>query len=387
MVLLLLIVSVLTILITIFLLKLLKIITYHKELPIVEELYGNTPMVSIIVPMRNEERNARQCIESLMSQNYSNFEVIVVDDRSEDDTLKILQEFASKHSNIRLVEGTPTPERWIGKNHALWQGVREAKGIWFLFLDADTISENHMLPSAIKYAEDNSIDMLSLSPLQILETFWERVVQPVIFSSLYYAFPQKKINDPKSKLAAAIGQFILIRRSVYEKTGGHSSIKNKIVEDFALAQLVKGSGYRLCVMRGIKLIRTRMYTNFDELWEGWTKNLFIGLNKRWRNLMFLVSVLLSWGIIPPVLFIWSVFNTVCQQSLSFVQLSIAFESTFLLALIIYTAWQTTRLFSIPRFYSLTVPLGVAVYIAMVLSSAYKVASGEGVSWKDRVYKL
>jgi chlorobactene glucosyltransferase len=387
MVLLLLIVSVLTILITIFLLKLLKIITYHKELPIVEELYGNTPMVSIIVPMRNEERNARQCIESLMSQNYSNFEVIVVDDRSEDDTLKILQEFASKHSNIRLVEGTPTPEGWIGKNHALWQGVREAKGIWFLFLDADTISENHMLPSAIRFVEDNGIDMLSLSPFQILETFWERVVQPVIFSSLYFAFPQQKINDPKSKLAAAIGQFIFIKRSVYENTGGHSSIKNKIVEDFALAQLVKGSGYRLCVMRGIKLIRTRMYTNFDELWEGWTKNLFIGLNKRWRNLMFLVSVLLSWGIIPPVLFIWSVFNTVCQQSLSFVQLSIAFESTFLLAIIIYTAWQTTRLFSIPRFYSLTVPLGVAVYIAMVLSSAYKVASGEGVSWKERVYKL
>jgi len=387
MVLLLLIVSVLTILITIFLLKLLKIITYHKELPIVEELDGNTPMVSIIVPMRNEERNAKQCIESLMSQNYSNFEVIVVDDRSEDDTLKILKEFASKHSNIRLVEGTPTPEGWIGKNHALWQGVREAKGIWFLFLDADTISENHMLPSAIKFVEDNGIDMLSLSPFQILETFWERVVQPVIFSSLYYAFPQKKINDPKSKLAAAIGQFILIKRSVYENTGGHSSIKNKIVEDFALAQLVKGSGYQLCVMRGIKLIRTRMYTNFDELWEGWTKNLFFGLNKRWRNLIFLVSVLLSWGIIPPVLFIWSVFTTVCQQSLSFVQLSIAFESTFLLALIIYTAWQTTRLFSIPRFYSLTVPLGVAVYIAMVLTSAYEVVSGQGVSWKERVYKL
>jgi chlorobactene glucosyltransferase len=387
MVLLLLIVSVLTILITIFLLKLLKIITYHKELPIVEELDGNTPMVSIIVPMRNEERNARQCIESLMSQNYSNFEVIVVDDRSEDDTLKILKEFASKHSNIRLVEGTPTPEGWIGKNHALWQGVREAKGIWFLFLDADTISENHMLPSAIKFVEDNGIDMLSLSPFQILETFWERVVQPVIFSSLYYAFPQKKINDPKSKLAAAIGQFILIKRSVYENTGGHSSIKNKIVEDFALAQLVKGSGYRLCVMRGIKLIRTRMYTNFDELWEGWTKNLFFGLNKRWRNLIFLVSVLFSWGIIPPVIFIWSVFNTVWGQSLSFVQLSIAFESGFLLALIIYTAWVTTRIFSIPRSYCLTVPLGAAVYIAMVLSSAYKVASGEGVSWKERVYKL
>jgi chlorobactene glucosyltransferase len=384
---LLLIVSVLTILLTLFLLKLLQIIRYHDEIPHVESLNGNAPMVSIIVPMRNEERNARQCIETLMSQKYRNFEVIVVDDRSEDNTLTILKEFASKHSDFKLIEGTPTPEGWIGKNHALWQGVREAKGDWILFVDADTISENYMLPSTIKFVEDNGVDMLSLSPFQILETFWERVVQPVIFSSLYYAFPQKKINDPKSKLAAAIGQFILIKRSVYEDTGGHSSIKNKIVEDFALAKLVKGSGYRLCVMRGINLIRTRMYTNFDELWEGWTKNLFFGLNRRWRNLIFLVSVLLSWGIIPPVLFIWSIFITVWGQSLSFVHLAIAFESTFLLALVIYTAWHTNRLFSIPRFYSLTFPLGAAVYIAMILSSAYKVASGEGVSWKERVYRL
>jgi chlorobactene glucosyltransferase len=380
-------VSVLTILLTMFLLKLIQIMRYHQEIPIVDNLDEKEPMVSIIVPMRNEERNARQCIEGLISQKYRNFEVIVVDDRSEDNTLAILKEFASKHSNFKLIEGTPTPEGWIGKNHALWQGVREAKGNWILFVDADTISENYMLPSAIKFVEDNSIDMLSLSPFQILETFWERVVQPVIFSSLYFAFQQKKINDPKSKEAAAIGQFILIRRSAYEDTGGHSSIKNKIVEDFALAQLVKGSGYRLCVMRGISLIRTRMYTNFDELWEGWTKNLFFGLNRRWRNLIFLVSVLVSWGIIPPVLFIWSVFSTVWGQSLSFVHLAIAIESAFLVALIVYTASRTNRLFSVPRIYSLTVPLGVAVYIAMVLSSAYKVASGEGVSWKERVYRL
>ena len=384
---LLLIVSVLTILLTIFLVKVLQIIRYHEEIPIVENSYANAPMVSIIVPMRNEERNARQCIEGLMSQKYRDFEVIVVDDRSTDNTLAILKEFTSKHINFKLIEGTPTLEGWIGKCYALWQGVREAKGDWFLFVDADTISENYMLPSVIKYVEDNGIDMLSLSPFQILETFWERVVQPVIFSSLYYAFPQKKINDPESKLAAAIGQFILIRRSAYENTGGHSSIKDKIVEDFALARLIKGSGYRLCVMRGIKLIRTRMYTNFDELWEGWTKNLFFGLRKRWRNLIFLVSVLLSWGIIPPVIFIWSLCNIAWGQSVSFVQLSIAFESAFLLALIVYTSWQTNRLFSIPPYYSLTVPLGAAVYIAMVLSSAYKVASGEGVSWKERVYRL
>lgn len=387
MMLLFLIATIFTTLLTIFLLKLIQIIRYHEEIPAAENLDGDPPLVSIIVPMRNEERNARQCIDSLVSQRYSNFEVIAVDDRSDDNTLNILKEVASRHSNLKLVEGTPTPEGWIGKNHALWQGVREARGDWLLFVDADTISEEKMLCSAIKYVEGNGLDMLSLSPFQVLGTFWERVVQPVIFSSLMFAFPQKKINDPKSKLAAAIGQFILIRRSVYEETGGHSAIKDRIVEDFALAQLVKGSGHRLCVLRGVRLIRTRMYTNFDELWEGWTKNLFFGLNRRWRNLIFLVSVLLCWGIMPPALFIWSILNGLYERPLSSFQLAVAFESTFLMALLLFAAWQTTRLFSIPRAYSLTLPLGAAVYIAMIISSAYKVASGEGVSWKERVYRL
>lgn len=381
------IVSLFTIFLTVFLLKLLRVFSYYEDLPIMENIEGNTPMVSIIVPMRNEERNARQCIESLISQRYPYFEIIVIDDRSEDNTLTILKEIASEYKNLKLIEGTPTPEGWVGKNHALWQGVKQAKGSWLLFVDADTTSENFMLSSVIKYVEENKVDMLSISPFQILETFWERVIQPVIFSSIHQAFPQREINDPKSKKVAAIGQFILIRRTVYEAIGGHSAIKDKIVEDFALANLAKGCGYRLLVLRGIKLIKTRMYTNLSELWEGWTKNLFFGLGKKWRNLLYLIALLLSWGVIPPILFTWSFANLVFQRSYSIVPFLILVESIFLLTLIIYVAWQTTRLFAIPRYYSFTVPLGVAVYIVIVLASAYKVVSGAGVTWKERVYRL
>lgn len=381
------IVSIFTILLTLSLLSLLKALRTREELELVENVGEDPPLISIIVPMRNEERNARRCIESLFSQRYPNFEIIAVDDRSEDKTRNILKELASKNNKLKVIEGTPTPDGWVGKNHALWQGVKLAKGDWLLLVDADTVSEPYMLSSVIKYVEENKVDMFSISTYQVMETFWERVIQPIILSSIYRAFPQKKINDPKSKIAAANGQFILIRRSVYEAVGGHSAVKNRIVEDFAMANLVKSSGYRLRVMRGTKVIRTRMYTNFDEIWEGWTKNLFFGLGKKWILVAFSVVILLARGIIPLILFAWSFINLVLLGVHTPASLLILGESVFLLVLTIYVGLRTAQFFGIPRYYSFAVPLGTAVYIAIILASAYKVASGVGVTWKDRVYRL
>jgi chlorobactene glucosyltransferase len=380
-------VTLFTILLTLFLLSLLKAFRTREELEVVENVRENPTLISIIVPMRNEEKNARRCIESLLTQRYPNFEIIAVDDRSRDNTFKILEELASKNRNLKVIEGAPTPDGWVGKNHALWQGVKQAKGDWLLFVDADTTSEPLMLTSVIKYVEDHKVHMFSISTFQIMETFWERVIQPVILSSIYRAFPQEKINDPRSKIAAANGQFILIRHSVYEAVGGHWEVKNRIVEDFALAKLVKSSGYRLRVMRATKVIRTRMYTNFNEIWEGWTKNLFFGLGKKWSLVALSILILLARGIIPPILFAWSFINVVLLGVHTTTSLLILAESLFLLVLTTYVGRRTAQFFGIPSYYSFTVPLGAAVYIAIILSSAYKVASGVGVTWKDRVYRL
>jgi chlorobactene glucosyltransferase len=382
------IVSIFTILLTIFLLNLQKVTKPSAAgLPVVKNMEGQPPMVSIIVPMRNEERNAKQCIESLLFQNYPNFEVIAVDDRSKDNTLNILKEFASKHGNLRVIEGNSVPEGWVGKNYAIWQAVKWAEGDWLFFVDADTTSEPYMLCSVIKYVEENGIDMFSISPFQVMKTFWERVIQPIIIPFIWHNFPQKKINDPKSKTAAANGQFILIRRSVYDTLGGHSAIKDKIVEDFALANLVKCGGYRLYVIRGVNLVRTRMYTNFNEIWEGWTKNHFFGLGKKWERLVFSIVILLVWGIIPPILFTLSFVNVVFKGVYTLTSLLILSESIFLIILVIQSAWKAARFFGIPRYYAFTSPLGIAVYICIIISSAHKVVSGIGVTWKERVYKL
>jgi chlorobactene glucosyltransferase len=324
----------------------------------------------------------------LLSQNYPNFEIVAVDDWSKDSTLKILKELASRHNNLQVIEGNPVPEDWVGKSYALWRGVEQAKGDWLLFVDADTASPPYMLTSVINYVEENKIDMLSISPFQVLETFWERVIQPVVLSHIYYAFPYKKINDPKSKIAAANGQFILIRQSVYKPIGGHLAVKNRIVEDVALANLVKGRGYRLHFVRGKRLIKTWMYTNFGEIWEGWTKNLFFGLGRKWTRVIFSVVILLACGFIPPILFTWSAVKIFFQGAYTLPALLILAESTFLLVLIVYNFWrQGTKLFAIPGYYSFTVPLGILIYVAIILSSAYKVVSGMGVTWKERVYRL
>ncbi|HEX3036085.1 MAG TPA: glycosyltransferase family 2 protein [Thermodesulfobacteriota bacterium] len=381
------IVSMFTVFIAIFLWELLKAVKRYEELPVVKNIQGDAAPISIVVPMRNEERNARRCIESLVSQNYPNFEIIVVDDRSEDGTLSILKELASKYSNLKVMEGTPTPLGWVGKNHALWQGVEQTKGEWLLFVDADTISEPDMLASVMKYVEDNKIDMFSISTFHIMETFWERVIQPVVISSIYYAFPQDEVNDPESKKASASGQFILIKHSVYKAVGGHSAIRDRIVEDFALANLVKSSGYRLRIIRGTKLIKTRMYTNFGEIWEGWTKNLFFGLGRKWMQLIAFIVLLIGRGIVPALLFIWAFVTVFIQGVTDPIVLLILVESFFLVVLSIYVYWRITRYFAIPPYYSLTFPLGIMIYVGIVLSSAYKVASGTGVTWKQRVYRL
>jgi chlorobactene glucosyltransferase len=381
------IISIFTIILTIFLLDLLRVTTRFDELPIVKTIDGNTPLVSVIVPMRNEERHARQCIESLLSQSYPNLEVIAVDDMSKDNTLNILNQLALTHANLKVIEGTSTPQGWTGKNHALWHGVMQANGDWLLFVDADVSSEPYMLTSAIRYVEDNKVDMLSISPFHVLTTFWERVIQPVIFTSIFYAFPPEKINDPSSKIAAAMGGFILIRRGVYEAIGGHSSIKDRILEDFSLAYLVKSSGYKLSIMKGEKLVSVKWYANFTEMWQGWTKNIFFGLGKKWEQLIVSVFMLLALGVFPPVLFVWSCIEVFSSGVQSYVWLVILAESLFLLILALYIGRHCANLFAIPRYYSFTFPIGIVIFIAMMLASAYKITKGSGITWKERVYRL
>jgi chlorobactene glucosyltransferase len=361
-----------------------KRIREFEEIKVSNSSLEKSYIVSIIIPMRNEGENAERCINSLMNQDYRNYEVTAVDDMSTDDTLRILKELSVKYPNLKIMKGSPKPQGWVGKNYALWQGVQRAQGEWLLFIDADTYSESYTLISALSYAEEHKTEMLSIFPFQELGSFWERVIQPIIFASIASALPYGKVNSPNHKEAAANGQFILIRREVYEAVGGHEAIRNEIVEDFALAKLVKGKGYRLRVARGRELVRTRMYRNLKEVWEGWTKNIFLGLDKDWRRLIFGIIMLFLWGFLPVFLVVQSALALF--SGIDSIRLIIFIESSWLVLFNFYISWERTRAYGIPPYYAALFPLSACAFIGIMISSTYKVVSGKGVMWKGRIYE-
>lgn len=226
-----------------------------------------TPEVSVIVPARNEEASLADCLRTLVSQAGVNDEIIVVDDASTDGTRAIAEGFP-----VRVIAADPLPEGWTGKCNAAWSGAKAAKGQWLLFTDADTKHASNSIAGGLQEAKENEAGLLSYSPKQKVASLAERALMPVIFGELATKYPPKDVCDPNSPVAAANGQYLLIRRDVYDAIGGHAAVATTILEDVELARRAKQSGHKLCFHYS-DVVSARMYRGFGEMWEGWTKNL------------------------------------------------------------------------------------------------------------------
>ncbi len=225
--------------------------------------------VSVVVPARDEEANLASCLQSLVNQQGVSCEVIVVDDHSTDRTREIAESFT-----VQVIEADALTAGWSGKCNACWTGAKIAKGKWLLFTDADTRHSPASIASGLREAEAHGAALLSYSPKQEVHTLAERALMPVIFAELATSFRPKEVSDPASPVAAANGQYLLIRRDAYDAVGGHAAVAQAILEDVELARKVKSAGYRL-QFRLSDVVSTRMYRNFPQLWEGWTKNLVL----------------------------------------------------------------------------------------------------------------
>ena len=234
---------------------------------------SNTGRVSAIVPARNEETVIAACVESLAVQEEI-AEILVIDDQSSDRTAEIVRSLAAKYPMVRLLESLELPAGWVGKNHAVWIGAREARGEWLLFTDADAVHSGDSAAKALMIAAENGAALVSFSPEQMMETWYERALIPYVFTRLNQRFRFADVNDPRDAAAAANGQFILIRRDAYEAIGGHASLAGEVLEDVALALQVKAAGYRLWFGSGKGIVRVRMYRTFAAMWAGWKKNLY-----------------------------------------------------------------------------------------------------------------
>ena len=251
------------------------------------------PLVSAIIPAKDEEAILADCLASVAAQTYPNLEILVVDDRSGDRTAEIARAFAARDPRARLISIEHLPDGWTGKTHALQTAADQARGAWFWFLDADTRHAPENLSIVLEYARSNKAALASLLPEMRCETFWENVVQPLAGIVLLQSFPLILVNNDRSSVAFANGQYILIERSAYEAAGGHRAVRDRFVEDIHLAERVKGLGLpiRVAIARGIG--STRMYTSLDTLVRGWSRILYDALGRSpWRLLVRLLDPLI-----------------------------------------------------------------------------------------------
>jgi len=229
--------------------------------------------VTAIVPARNEEAVIAACITSLSRQPEIS-EILVVNDQSTDATASVVRHLMEKIPNLRLLESGGLPDGWVGKNHALWVGVQQAKSPWLLFTDADAEHERDSVSHALRIAQEQSAALISFSPEQITETWYEKALIPYIYLRLAKRFPYENVNDTKSSAAAANGQFLMMRRDAYDAIGGHSSVAGEVLEDVAIAMRAKSAGHRIWFGSGKGIVRVRMYRSFQAMRQGWKKNLY-----------------------------------------------------------------------------------------------------------------
>ncbi len=230
--------------------------------------------VMAIVPARNEEAVIAACVESLACQPEIT-EIVVVNDESSDRTAEIVRGLTEKISRLRLVDIQGVPIGWVGKNYAASVGASEATGDWLLFTDADA----ELLPSAVKralkLAEEHGAALVSFSPEQVTERWYERALIPFVYCRLARHYSFDVVNDPATGAAAANGQFLMMRREAYEAIGGHAQVASEVLEDVALARRAKAGGLQLWFGPGAGLVRVRMYRSFAAMWGGWKKNLYL----------------------------------------------------------------------------------------------------------------
>lgn len=255
--------------------------------------------VSALIPARNEAASIARAVRSVAAQ-LEIMEIIVIDDQSDDETPAILESLKDEIPRLRTMRVGNPPPGWVGKAHALATGAREATGNWLLFSDADTDHHPGSLAQALDHARRERADMISLSPGQETLTWWEKAVIPFAFTELARRFRFDDVNNPKSKSAAANGQYLLIRRTVYESVGGHEAVKGEILEDVALARRLKSTGRRIVFLPGAGLVTTRMYRSFGAMRAGWRKNLYLLWNS--SRAAVLVAFVRIWfvNVAPPL---------------------------------------------------------------------------------------
>jgi chlorobactene glucosyltransferase len=347
-------------------------------LPSNTEPRSDPPMVSIILPIRNQARTVVECLDSLVSLDYPNKEVIVVEGHSTDGTQDLLRKYQGQ---VKVVGEEPLPPGWVGKNWACHLGYKQAQGELLLFTDGDSIHSPASLKRTVSYLQSASADMVTLAPGAILKTFWEKLLQPPIFLLIVLFVGGKWVNDDTRKNSLGNGQYMLFRRGAYEKVGGHEKVRERIVEDYTLARLVKLAGLRLRIVTAQNALGVRMYSSLREVWRGWRKNFYeVSDNHKLTRAILRLLLLFSFLVLPFVVLGYGIFLLPSTPFNLYL-----FAGAFMSGLLWLGVLVFYRAVSVSRLYGLLFPLAIMIYIGIGLDSTIRGALGLGVPWKGRVY--
>jgi chlorobactene glucosyltransferase len=340
------------------------------------------PMVSIIVPARNESTNILQLLESLLGTEYEPFELIVVDDRSTDDTAALVRRV--NDPRLRLLSGEALPDGWYGKPWACYQGYQQATGELLLFTDADTRHQPGLLSRAVGEMERVDAALVTVSPRQLCLTFWERVIMPQIWFLLslrYHPDTVSRARRPRDVIAN--GQFILTTRLGYESAGTHAAVHDEVAEDLALAQVYVRKGLKLHFAFAERLMETRMYRGLSHLIEGWSKNIYLGGRRSFPDEP-LRRALVPAMLVVAMLF-WLIPAGVVLGSGLDLNLELWRAPALLAGVLAAVFWMLICYgMEIPALYGLAYPVGALMSLYIILRSTWR--GRRQVEWKGRTYR-
>jgi glycosyltransferase involved in cell wall biosynthesis len=342
---------------------------------------GRVPRVSIVVPARNEAEHIDAALRSLLELDYPDYEVIAIDDRSDDETgavMDLLSESrpsqGSSGSRLQVLHIEDLPGGWLGKTHAMWRGAQLATGEWILFTDADVVFRADALRRAIVYAERETADHAVLFPTMVMKSVGERMMIALFQSQFVFARLPWKASDPKSRDAIGVGAFNLIRREVYERIGTYERMRLEILDDMRLGEIVKHEGFRQQVAFGRELLRLRWVSGTYGMVRNLTKNGFAILRFNvWFALLAVCGILLvNVGPYVGVMFApgWS-------------RLGFGAALAVLLTVYIGMSWYS----DVPPYYVLLHPIAALVFCYALVRSAVLTLVNDGVDWRDTHYSL
>lgn len=345
---------------------------------------ANPPLVTVIVPARNEARNIQRCVTSILAATYPNIELIVVDDSSTDSTSDIARQAAGSDPRVTIVRNDPLPESWFGKQWACATGARLARGSVLQFTDADTIHAPDLVTRSVNAMVRTDADLFSIAGRQELGGFWEKVIQPQVFTilSMRYGGTESVNESTLVSNKIANGQCIFVKRESYEAIGGHASVRSSVAEDLMLAQCFFAARKKVVLMLGVDQLSTRMYASLGEIIRGWRKNVFAGgldsvpFGRVGRTLLPLALLLPPlMELVPLLALLFAVLGMPTGAGL-LLWATISTAATLVWWLVVYITVKENPL------YALAYPLGALILLYIFITAVIR---GRRVSWKGRTY--